>query len=149
MPKDTRQLQVRISALIVPSDLQVVGGLTDEHVELFGWETDARSVWIRDERIEHIRTQRRSSSEADFCVQNISAVVREPVYWRRDRKHVGRVGIVGIIDGRPLQVSLKLVSKEAAHSNIDEIWVSTAFPLSSEILSSSVKLVTLRLLVIG
>ena len=56
---------------------------------------------------------------------------------------------MGVVDGRPLLVGLKLVDKDAARSYVDEIWVRTAFPLSADILMSSEKIAKLRLLTIG
>lgn len=141
--------RIEVKDLAVPSDLLVVGGLNDKLVELFGWDTDARSVWLSEERLEHIRSRRNNSAEANFCILNIPRVLEAPIYWRVDRKHDSSVAIVGVVDERPLLVGLKFVPQSPARSYIDEIWVRTAFPLSTNLLKSSAEIAKINLLIIG
>lgn len=113
-------------------DVQIVGALTDEVVRALGIATGARSVAIHPLVVQHIE-QRRGVDTAAFVFQYLSAAVARPTWVAIHNHDPRRVRIVHLIefDGRYLYVALKFVPAAVAHSQGDEWWVSTAYPLAA------------------
>lgn len=119
------------------SDMQVVGALSEEVIFLLGVQSSARIVWLHNSAVDHIVVRRGlTQPDASYVMEHLVATILRPHFCGPDPSDERRVSIVRNTEpGRYVCVSLKFVSAAEAHSAIDEIWVSTAFPMGSRFLT--------------
>ena len=136
MPIDRQAAESILRPVGGVEEIQVVGALDETIIRRCGVETAARSVWLHPSVVRHIEAQHGvDRRDAEFALQFLpSAVLRPDFFGRDDRDSRGRrvdlVHLVKRVAGRPLYVALKFVSAIEAESAADEIWVSTAYPVS-------------------
>ncbi|MFL5381782.1 MAG: hypothetical protein ACJ8GN_04640 [Longimicrobiaceae bacterium] len=118
-------------------EVQVVGAISQIVAEYLGLATTARSVWLHPGVVEHIRGQRGlTRDDADFVLSRIPPTVIRPHYCGPDPRWEGRFDLIHVPDdaARPVFVAIKLVHAVDERST-DEIWISTAYPLSGNFMS--------------
>lgn len=137
MDAKLREAEANLRAVAGVSDIQVVGALSEEVVQLLGITCSARSVWLHHHTVTDIYVGRGlTTSDASFVMEHLSQTVLHPHYCGPDPSNARRVAVVREVEkGRFVCVPLKIVSAAAAESNTDEIWVSTAYPLNERFLT--------------
>jgi len=117
------------------ADIQVIGALPDRVIELLALRTAARSVWIHQDTVHHIVTQRGGDSE--FVLEHLPQAVLRPQLAGLELSDPSRVRLVYYVDGNAcyLHVSLKVVAAIESNSSHDELWVSTAYRMGTRSLT--------------
>ncbi len=115
-------------------DLQVIGALPDSVALALDLRSTVRTVFIHRDTVGHIQMQRRG--DAALVMAHMSAAIQLPHFYGRDPRHSNRYDLVRMLEGeRAVLVAVKLVTAGAARSRIDELWVSTGYPLPSNFLA--------------
>lgn len=134
------------------SGVQVVGGLETRVIDLLGLTTTARSVWLHESVVEHIRLQRGiKKGDAEFALQHMAGAIIRPMFCGHDpngsRRDPYRKALVQWVEPaqRFLCVAIKFVDAARANSYTDELWVSTAYPLPENFLRQQRWLTSLTL----
>ena len=110
-------------------EIQVVGELSEAAALLVDLPSAQRTVHMRASTVTHLR-HRRPERDVQFALKHLSAAIAHPRMVGRERQDVRRYRLILVLDDGPwLHVSLKLVPASAAASQVDELWVSTAFPM--------------------
>ena len=137
MVKDYRKAEDALRPVGGVEEVQVVGAISQIVAEYLELTTTARSVWLHPGAIEHIHAQRGlTRSDADFVLSHLPATVIRPHYCGPDPRSDGRFDLIHIPEhaDRAVFVAVKVVTA-ADERATDEIWVSTAHPLSGNFLS--------------
>lgn len=137
MSHKRREVEASLRAVAGISEIQVVGSLSEEVMELLGLQTAARSVWLHGSAVGHIIARRGiTRPDATYVLEHLADTILHPHFCGPDPDDERRVSVVRHTEpGRYVCVPLKIVSASDAHSANDEIWVSTAFPLGNRFLT--------------
>jgi hypothetical protein len=144
----TRTRQSAAEAALRPvagvEELQVVGAVHDRVLDQLEILTSARSVWLHPDVVHRIGGQRAfAAADAEFVLAHMARTILRPRLVGRDPRpgraeHVHLVGVHGNADGegeRQLCVTVKLVEGQRSLSGLDEVWVSSAFPMGTRSLT--------------
>lgn len=138
MAQAERQSRRDFEAILRPSrwadGIQVIGAVPEYVVRQLGIASRARSVWLHEQTVMHLCDRPTGTlRDSEFVFEYLPAAVMRPMFCARsERGSVTRLHLVEYIreEHRYLFVALKVVS--AAEG--DELWVSTAFPMSEDTL---------------
>ena len=135
-PERLKDLSVFLRPLAGVDEYQVVGAVDETLIRRCGIQTSARSVWVHPSVIQKIVAKRGAQrGDAEFALQYLARTILTPHFFGMDPRDMreGRLDLVHLvheIDGRPLHVALKFVRAEESATGVDEIWVSTSYPIS-------------------
>jgi uncharacterized protein (TIGR00290 family) len=126
-------------------ELQVVGAVHDRVLDQLEILTSARSVWLHPDVVHRIGRQREfAAADTEFVLAHMARTILRPRWVGRDHRaaraeHVHLVGEERDTDGTPdarhLCVTVKLVEGQRSLSGLDEVWVSSAFPMGARSLT--------------
>src|SRR5215213_465058 len=135
--RDYRKAENALRPVGGVEEVQVVGAISEIVAAYLGLSTTARSVWLHPGAVDHIHAQRGiTRGDADFVLSHLPATVIRPHYCGPDPRLDGRFDLVHVPEDadRAVFVAIKVVIAADARVT-DEIWVSTAHPLSGNFLS--------------
>jgi hypothetical protein len=109
--------------------IEVLGALPEPVVATLEIGSPVRSVFMHAATVEHVRGGR--GDDAAFVLAYAAHAIHRPHYVGRDPRHSNRFDLVHAVEEqeRALLVAVKLVTAVASRSGLDELWVSTAYPL--------------------
>lgn len=115
-------------------ELQVVGAVHDRVLDQLAILTSARSVWLHPDVVHRLQRQRATGArDAEFVLAHMTRTILRPGWAGLERRPTVRArgDILHLVSAhaRALCVTLKLVTGPRSLSGLDEIWVSSAFPL--------------------
>jgi hypothetical protein len=121
--------QAALRPVVGGGEIQVIGALSEPVALVLGLPTTVRTVFVHPDTIHHVAQGRRSDTE--FVLQYMPAAILQPHYCGQDPRHQNRYDLVHVEHGgeRAVLVAIKFVSAVAAGSLVDELWVSTGYPL--------------------
>ena len=126
-----------VHPLVGVDEIQVVGALSDSVAIQLGIPTHVRTVLIHPDVVRHILTQRGGGlHDAEFVLKYMADAVSRPHYCGRDPRQPNRFDLVFRVEAeeRILFVAIKVVLASAAATSMDELWVSTGYPLGADFL---------------
>jgi len=115
-------------------EIQVVGALADEVVQALRLESDARSVWLHPNVVQHIQ-ERRTQEDATFVLEHMASTILRPHHAGPDPRIHRCYALVKQVDDRYVFIAIKCVTADYVRRHADEIWISTAYVLGDEILT--------------
>lgn len=123
-----------VGRLLHLSGVEVVGVLPDSVADLIDLPVGARTVRLHPGAVSHI-VKSRGARDADFVFGHLHAAIHQPQMIGREARDVRKLRLVHRVEGatRWLHVSLKFVAAIDSKSGIDELWVSTAYPMGRSI----------------
>ena len=116
-------------------ELQVVGAIHDRVLDQLGILTSARSVWLHPDVVKRVG-RRRAGADVEFVLAHMARTILRPELVAHGGPSDRRAEVIYLVSGhepdsreRHLCVAVKLVTGPGSLSGLDELWVSTAFPL--------------------
>ena len=133
-------------------ELQVVGAVHDRVLDQLEILTSARSVWLHPDVVHRMGRRGAGARDMEFVLAHMARTILRPRWVGRDARaadaagdagDAGRVHLVGTVEGategngsaRHLCVTVKLVEGERSMSGLDEVWVSSAYPMGARSLT--------------
>jgi hypothetical protein len=116
-------------------EIQVVGALSDTVARQIGLPTSIRTVLIHPDVVQHILEQRKGGADdAEIVFQHMADAIAHPHFCGPDPRQPHRYDLAYFVppdELRPMIVAIKFVPSVAATTQLDELWVSTAYRLSA------------------